>query len=302
MACIASTVALLILAAAGAEAPAARGLTEANKERRAVDEMEDAAGWYNGSPEETTLSTSSERVKQGRGSLCFANLIDHTRGEKSHPIGWPRTGKDLAKGGLSDLSGYDFFECWIYTETSRDALPRSPLSINFYHSGPKRSTSLPLDQVKKDEWVRVVIPLDDMPDADDVQRVQFSISESNYKHSDRVAFYIDDIVLTRYVNPAVAELTVEPTLLYHDAGTLLAGYRLVGSRGLDGVRGELTLLGGDAQVARAEQPLARAGEWAVPLPPRLEPGSYTVRLRLLDANGTAVDEAHSPLRVIEGPF
>ncbi|MHC4401228.1 MAG: hypothetical protein ACYTG0_16265 [Planctomycetota bacterium] len=33
--------------------------TDANKERLVLDDMEDVADWYNGSPEETRISTSA---------------------------------------------------------------------------------------------------------------------------------------------------------------------------------------------------------------------------------------------------
>ena len=105
------------------ETPCGKGMTEANKERLVLDDMEDVSGWYNGSPVETTLSASSEHVKQGKLALKFANVVDHTKGEENYPIGWPRTGKDLVKAKLTDWSAYDFFECWIYAQTSRGSLP-----------------------------------------------------------------------------------------------------------------------------------------------------------------------------------
>ena len=41
-------------------------------------------------------------MKQGRFALKFANLVDYTKGERNYPIGWPRTGKDLAKAKRTD--------------------------------------------------------------------------------------------------------------------------------------------------------------------------------------------------------
>ena len=134
--------------AAAQEVPYGRGITDANKERLVLDDMEDVSDWYSGTPEETTISASDKHVKQGAHSLEFANRVDHTKGEKNYPVGWPRVGKDLAKTGMTDWSAYDLFECWIYTETSRPQLPVGPLSVGFYHSGPKRSSSFPLNNVR----------------------------------------------------------------------------------------------------------------------------------------------------------
>ena len=280
-----------------------KGLSEANKERLVLDDMEDVSDWLNGSPEETTLSASDKHVKQGKRALRFANVVDHTKGEKNYPIGWPRTGKNLAKGKLTDWSAYDFFECWIYVETSRESLPGDPLGVGFYHSGPKRSSSWPLKEVKKDQWVKVVIPINKLADAADVQRVQFNISEANYKHGDRVDFYIDDMVLTRFVDPAVVELALDRRILYCGDQELLASYRLSGHKGMEEVKVELAIGQGSGEpLAKTAAKAARQGEVVLPLAARLRPGVYWARLGLRDAQGKLIDRKQAELRVIEGPF
>lgn len=290
------------LAAAG-EQPYGKALTEANKERLVLDDMEDVSGWDNGSPVETTLSRSDAHAKQGHFALKFANLVDHTKGEKNYPIGWPRTGKNLAKLKMTDWSDYDFFECWIFVETSRAALPGNPLSIGFYHGGHKHSSGMPLKQVCKDAWTKIVIPVADLKDAKDVRRVQFSISESEYKHGDHVDFYIDDVVLTRFVQPAIAELSVQRKLLYTNASAVAATYKLVGRKGMDQVSVELEIGTGDAApAAKVAARASREGELAVPIGSPLPPGPAWARLSLRDAQGKLIDRKQVEFRVIQGPF
>jgi len=288
--------------AAAAETLHGKALSDANKERLVLDDMEDVADWYNGSPEETEIAASSKHVKGGKSSLRFANLVDHTKGEKNYPIGWPRTGKDMVTAGTSEWSEYDFFECWIYAETSRQALPGTPLGVGFYHSGQRRSSSFPLNEVRKDQWTKVVIPVSELIDPADVRRVQFNISESNYKHGDRVDFYIADMVLTRFLHPTIAELALDRKLLYSGDRQITALYTLMGRKGLDEISVEL-------EIGRAEQPAARAvgkasrhGELPLPVTRPLDPGDYWATLSLHDAEGKPIDQCRVEFRVIEGPF
>jgi hypothetical protein len=286
---------------AAAETPYGKGMSEENKERLVLDDMEDVSDWYNGSPEESTISASSKHVKQGEKALLFANAVDYTKGEKNYPIGWPRTGKDLGKEKLTDFSAYDFFECWIYVETSRESLPGKSIGVGFYHTGHKRSTHIPLE-VRKGEWTRIVLPLSNLIDPADVQRVQFNISESDYKHGDRVDFYVDDVVLTRYVEPAVNEFTVDRKVLFSGDRHITGVYSLVGSKGMDQVTAELTIGRADNEVSKATNKASRRGDVSLALDRQLDPGSYWARLGLRDAEGRLIDRKQAQFRVIAGPF
>jgi hypothetical protein len=289
--------------ATAAEKPYGKGLTDANKERLVLDDAEDVADWYNGSPDETTISASDRHVKEGEGALLFANLVDHTKGEKNYPVGWPRTGKDLARAKLTDWSGYDAFECWIYAETSREALPKKPLGVGFYHSGHKRSTHTPLAKVKKDAWAKVVIPVDRLLDPRDVQRVQFNISESDYTHGDRVDFYVDDLVLVRFVEPAVAKLSLRRKILYSHDRTLIAQYELVGYKDLDTTKVELSIGRGDGPpAAKVTGAAARRDELTLPIGEPLPSGTYQATLGLRDRERRLIDRKQVDFRVIAGPF
>ncbi len=289
---------------AAAERPYGRGLTEANQERLVLDDMENISAWTTDTPVETTLSASEEHVKQGRHSLKFGNVVDYTRGEKNYPIGWPRTRKNLAKIHRTDWSSYDFFECWIYCDTSRVALPSTPVGLGFNHtsSGRRRASSFSLKEVKKDQWVKIVIPISKLLDPKDVQSVQFHISESDYKHHDRVDFYIDDMVLTRYIDPTIAALTTDRRVLFSNDRQITALYTLMGHRDVDRVKVRFEIGRGELPLAHHEGVPAEPGELSLPLDRALPPGDYWARLDLRDARGRLIDRRQSGFRVVAGPF
>ena len=285
------------------ETPYGKGMTEANKERLVLDDMQDVSDWDNGSPVETKISASDKHVRQGGFALKFANVIDHTSGEKNYPIGWPRTGKDLARAKMSDWSGYDFFECWVYADTSRESLPGTPLNVGFYQPGHRQNIHVRLKEVRKGQWTKIVIPITKLTDPKDVQRVQFNISESDYKHGDRVDFYVCEMALTRFVEPAIAGLAVDRRILYSNDKQIAAVYALVGYKGIADVKVEFEI-GPKTGKPAAKVSGAVDGRGVLPLPiaARLTPGTYAARLSLRDAQGKLIDQGRVEFRVIEGPF
>ena len=293
--------ALLAIPAAADEAPYGRGMTEANIERRVIDSMENVSGWINGSPLETRLSRS-DRAHGGKYSLLFANVVDYTQGEKNYPIGWPRTNRNLVKDKLTDWSAWDAFECWIYADTSRDSLPKSPIGMSFGHPGRRHSTRVELDQVQKGQWAHVVVPMTKLDDPKNVLSIQFNISESSYKHGDRVDFYVSGMSLARYVEPAVAELELDRQVVYGNTNCVVARYGLVGSRPLDAVRVELAIGQGDRVAARHAVGATRRGEVELPVQGRLAPGPYWAQLGLRDTSGKLIDRKRCEFRVVDGPF
>jgi hypothetical protein len=292
---------LLALSARADEKPYGKGMTEANLERLVLDSMEDVSGWTNGSPLETKLSRS-DRARGGKYSLLFANVVDYTQGEKNYPIGWPRIDKNLVKAKLTDWSAYDQFECWIYVDTSRDALPKSPIGVSFGHPGHRRSSRAELNEVQKGQWTHIVIPMSKIEDPKDVQSVKFNISESSYKHGDRVDFYISGMALTRYVEPAVNEFELQRQVVYGNQKCLTAQYSLVGSRGIEATRVELAIGQGDQPTGTHAMSASRRGEVELPIRTRLAPGLYWAQLGLRDPAGRLIDRKRAEFRVVEGPF
>ncbi len=297
-------IATVTVSGAFAEEQSPEKLTrDAPKERLLLDDMEDVSDWYNGSPDETTLSTNAEHVKAGKHSLSFGNLVDHTKGEKNYPIGWPRVGKQLRKSGPTDWSDYDFFECWIYVDTSRPTLPGTPLGLGFSHARQNTKSHFRLKEVEKDRWVKIIIPTSKLVDAEDVQSLQFNISESDYKHGDRVDFLIDDVVLTRLVHPTIVALDVDRNILYSSDRQITAIYSLMGQRRHPelNVRFEIGPVG-KPSVATVTAKVDPRGELLLPIASPLKPGTYQGKLSLLGKDDKVLNLKQIEFRVVQGPF
>jgi hypothetical protein len=295
-----SLVLLALFLLPGDEAPYGKGMTDANKERLVLDDMEDISDWTNGSPVETKLSRG-DRAQGGKHCLVFGNVVDFTKGEKNYPIGWPRVSRSFVKEKRTDWSAYDFFECWIYVDTSRASLPAAPLGVGFSHPGHRRRSSIQLADLKKDQWVHVIVPTGKLEDPGHVDGIQFNISESAYKHGDRVDFLISGMALARFVQPAVNQLELQRRVVYTHQPWIVAGYSLVG-RKMDGVKAELAIGQGDMAAAKTADRAVRQGEIELRLARPLAPGEYWAQLGLRDSAGKLIDRKRAEFRVVEGPF
>ncbi|MCX7886241.1 MAG: hypothetical protein N3B01_03150, partial [Verrucomicrobiae bacterium] len=58
--------------------------------------------------------------------------MDHYGGEAKYPIGWPRFGRAIPEGPERDWSAWDFLHFWVFTTSSRPALPHTPAGLNLY--------------------------------------------------------------------------------------------------------------------------------------------------------------------------
>ena len=297
-------VALGLSGALAEEKPYGRGLTEANKERLIIDDMEDVSDWYCAKEEESTVTAEGKQVKAEKSSLFFATRINHKAGEKNYPIGWPRLGKRLDKELPTDWTAYDFLEFWVYGETSRGALPHTPISIGIRHSGNKNSTTFRLHEVKKDEWVKIAIPIAKLKSPEDVQSLQFHLNESDYRHGDQADFHIDDMVLTRFVDPTIVTFAPERRLIFDRDPWVSAIFSLSGYQGMDRVKVQLEIVRGtEMPAAEGVAKGARHGEVTATLPEKgVPPGDYVARLSLRDAAGKLVDRQEKEIRILDGPF
>lgn len=295
-----ATLLLLILCAAARTGGAAPPPTET----RSVDDMEDVTDWGFATSEDTKLLRSETTKRAGTSALVFATKVNHHGGEEKYPVGWPRTYKALKKHGLTDWSEWDFFEGWVYTESSRDSLPGNPLSLGLYHSGPKEASRFALNEVRLGEWTKFAIPVSRIRKPKDVQRVQFNISESDYRHGDQIDFTFDELVLTRPAHPAFAALSANRRVLFSDEGRIDIEYQLLGFRSTAAVRVRVDAgPAGRPPVARAERTAARTGVLAIRWPAEhAQVGTWTVRATLVDSGERTLDRKETDFRVIRGPF
>ncbi|MGD8239689.1 MAG: hypothetical protein PVH68_14110 [Armatimonadota bacterium] len=264
-----------------------------------LDGGEDVSAW---AVAEATVTADPAHVKHGKTALRLAIPVDHHAGQPDYPIGWPRTNRPFGEPWQQDWSDFEFFSFWIYCATSRDALPREPLGLILYTPDKPRAYNRSLTELKKDEWVHIVIPLNQIPRHDNVTRIQFYIAESRYRDGDTLDFYVDDIALTRYAEPTIDAFAVGQRAIWADARWLPATFRMLGINAEQTAVAEFQVRRGDRIVATATRTVAR-GEQRVwidlgrrPLPA----GSCEVAARL--QGGDARGWVTAPVRVVASPW
>jgi hypothetical protein len=262
-------------------------------ERVSIEDGSGAARW---APAEATVETSTDFADRGGTSLHFHIDVDYFAGQPDYPIGWPRMSMELPEG-LQDWSRFDFLELVIHAETSREALPSSPLGFIAHTPDKQNAYNRNLSELKKGETTTIVIPLSEIPRHNYVPHIQFYISESNYKHGDVLDFYIDDIALTRYDSPTLSEVVPLQSVVFDDARCVGVKFRLLGVE--EGVTATVaaSLRQDGRVVAEARWDLPR-GEHEVWLPLKQPPkaGEASLELSLGESRQSA------KLRIVQSPY
>ena len=199
-------VAVTLILTAGFGTYVATAEREPPLEKRIVFSPESAVTW---SVAESTVESSTVRTRTGSPVLHWHITVDHFAGEPQYPIGWPRANCALRDAAARDWSGWDYFQFWVYTDTTRAALPREPLGLTLHTPDKQDAYQRPLTEVKQGEWVQVRIPLAQVPRHHDVRLLQVHISESQYRHQDQLDFFFDELALARYAQPTLLDLAPE---------------------------------------------------------------------------------------------
>lgn len=252
------------------------------------------------SPAESNLQWSTARAKTGEGSWHWHIAVDHFTGEPKYPIGWPRITRPIAAGPLRDWSAWDFLHAWIYTDTSRAALPRDPVGLGLHTPDRANAFHRSLSTLKKGEWVQVLIPLNEIPRHQDVRQIQFNIAESNYKHGDTLDFFINDLAVIRYAEPTIVHFSAENGVVLADARLVSAALQLSGVKAAETKLVVCELRQQDRVVARSTTQATR-GMQRVALPlgqSRVAAGEY--QLTACVAGTTRV--ATASVRLVESPW
>ena len=273
--------------AAGAEPPL---------EKRIVFGPESAPQW---SAAESTVETAAEPTRTGSPVLHWHITVDHFAGEVKYPIGWPRANCALRDAAARDWSDWDYFQFWVFTGTTRAALPRDPVGLALYTPDKQDAYTRPLSELKKDEWVQVRIPLAQIPRREDVRLMQIHISESNYRHQDQLDFYLDEVALLRYAQPTLLDLAPENAVMFADAQQLAVKFQLAGVKAEDRVEVVCELRRDGNVVARTAAACGRGPQRMTIDLSRVQPapGDYDVVAR---APGGA--EAAARVRLVESPW
>jgi hypothetical protein len=256
-----------------------------------------AKGW---SPAESTVEVSPARVKVNPTALHWHVTVDYYGGEKNYPIGWPRFSRAIPEGPQRDWSAWDYLHMWVYTDTSRAALPKEAVGLGI--QAPDKATALhrPLAELKKGEWVKIMVPVSAVTNPADVRNIQFHIAEANYKHGDQLDLFIDDLALLRYAQPTILDFAAETAVMFAGARVLPVKLKLAGIA--PGQRAEIT-----CELRRDGQPVAQATASAERGPQRLAldlgskklpPGDYELSARVAGNSQPVTAKA----RLVESPW
>ncbi len=287
-----NTATLLLAALLGSHAAAA----EPPLEKRIVFGPESAPQW---SAPESAVETAASPSRTGSPVLHWHITVDHFAGEAKYPIGWPRANCALRDAAARDWSDWDYFQFWVFTGTSRTALPRDPVGLALHTPDKQDAYARPLSELKKGEWVQVRIPLSQVPRRGDVRLMQVHISESNYRHQDQLDFYFDEIALLRYAQPTLLDLAAENAVLFTDAQQLAVRFQLAGVKAEDRVEVVCELRCGGKSAAHTAATCGR-GPQRVTIDlsrVQLAPGDYEVVARAAGGAETA-----ARLRLVESPW
>lgn len=291
---------LFLLAMAGlpwggagrAEPPAPPMPPQGRLEKRALFLPEEIKAWW---AAECTVEASARHAKDAAQSLHWQVKVDYHAGEKAYPVGWPRTGRRFA-GPLQDWSDWDYLHAWLYTDTSRPALPHEPAGLGVRFGGGRPDFNLRLKGMKKGAWMELLIPVSRLPHTEGVESVQFNISERNYAHGDTLDVYVSDLALLRHTEPTLLAFAPERAVMYADAALLPVAVRLVGVKSGETRELACELRRGAEVVVRLTAPVSRGAQRLVlsldgkhPVPGDYElaatvagnPAAVTAKLRLV---------------------
>jgi len=180
------------------------------------------------STSESTVEASTNRMRTQTSTLHWHITVDHFGGEAKYPIGWPRVNIAIKEPAARDWSGWDYLQLWVYTETSREALPHEPVVMILHTPDKESAYNRPLDGLKKGEWAQIRIPLTQVPRHQEVRLMQLSISDSKYRHQDQLDLYFDEIALFRYAQPTLLDFAAESMVMFTDANAVPVRFNLVG--------------------------------------------------------------------------
>jgi len=247
---------------------------------------------------ESTVTVEPAGGPGGGAALRMGVVVDHFGGEEKYPVGWPRIARTLEDVADRHWSAWDYLRLRIRAETPRAALPATPLSLTLRAPDKARSFSRSLDEVRKDEWVEILVPVPAIGDPSDVTSMTLSIADANYRHGDRVDFRIGEVALVRPREPVLTEFAPAAGAIWADARWLPVRFRLLGvpDGGQAAVRFELRE--GARVVGRSAFSGGRGGHRALVDLPAPRPGAYTLH----PLAGAREAAAPARVRVVESPW
>jgi len=264
----------------------------------ALDEFLNPKRWR---PAEATVSVS-ELVVDGKPALHMHIPVDYYAGEEKYPIGWPRMYFDL-KTPEKVFAQYDRLEFKIYATMSREDVPASALSMALYAESRTpngaikfgKEVPLPLGQ-----WIQVSKPISEIKSPEQLRNIGVNISESEYRHGDKLDFHFADFRLVRSSFCRVTAMTAQSAVLFADSGMIPVEIVVEGPAS-EAARGVPFELSQDGKSLRLETLPARRGKQRLDIDVaelRLAPGEY--QLTAFPANPER--KVSVPIKIISSPW
>jgi hypothetical protein len=283
-----------------------------------VLDLLDGGKWVNGTAEGKLQVAEAARRERPTG-LRWTVDIDHRHdgGEGGkYPIGWPRISRDF-KPREMDMTAFDSLVVWVRVDSDRDeaAAEHTPIGMTISVHGQNRSiyeTSVDIGNRQR-MWVPLRFAVKEMIEKagvsneawKSVSRVQVFISESNFSDRTHLVFDIGDVSLVRPTAPMFDGIDA-PAHVLLPRKLLAVRYSAIGTG--TGAAGGCTVAASieDSKgkpLARAQQNFSTAQSPCIAIPLQgLEPGSYTLRLRILDPKGACCSEWTQPISGHAGPL
>jgi hypothetical protein len=175
-----------------------------------------------------------------------------------------------------------------------------PAALLLYAPDRAGEVDRPLTGLKKGQWVEINIPLSQIPRNNDVRLFQFYLSEADYRDRDRVDLYIADLSLLRYAQPTLLGFAPERGVMFADARSIPARFRLTGINPHERVPVSCELRREGRIVARGSITAERGAQrLLLDLGGRkLEPGDYELTGHVTGSQQTA----KAKLRLVESPW
>ena len=291
-----SAVVAVALGGGGALAAGPKVVRDGADEVLYLDDLANPKRW---GPAECTLAVSKQRPPSGRGALHVHIPVDHHAGEKNYPIGWPRLYLNLT-GDEKPWTDFERFEFMVHATMTREKPPKQVLNLQVQCPDRQRTYRQNLPEIRLGQWVRVSVPLREVKNVADVARLGFNISESDYRHGEKLDFRFGAFRLARAAEFGLARLDVRSRVMYADRPTLKLVLDVVGPQRKIGKGVPLTIRRAGKAVHQQAVPVTRGIQtvWIDLAKARLEPGTYTVAAFAADA----AREKTASFRVVESPW
>lgn len=293
--------ALLCAAVAASDKPPPRPsqqtVREGDDEVLYLDGLADPKRWR---PAECTVSASEKLKARGRPTVHVHIPVDHHAGQKKYPIGWPRMYLNLKRPDETPWAEFERFEFMVHATMSRGKPPKRVLNLQIHCPARPHVTNRNLSEITLGKWVRVSIPMRQIANVAEVRRLGLNISESDYRHGEKLDFRLGAFRLARAAEFGLGGLEVRSRVMYADAPVLKLQLDVVGPPQKIGGGLPLTIRRGK-EILHTETVAVERGFQSVRIDLtklKLAPGTYSV----IAFAGDEKRQASGRFRVVESPW